>query len=69
MLDAAASGLPIIVSDGIDHDHVVENGLAYRMIDLESLCERLRELENVDRRRDGRAGARKMRERFTWEVP
>jgi glycosyltransferase involved in cell wall biosynthesis len=69
MLDAAACGLPIIVSDRIYQDHVVGNGLAYRMNDLDSLCEQLRALENADTRAKlGRAGARKMRERFTWEA-
>lgn len=68
MLDAAACGIPIIVSDRIYQDHVVGNGLAYRINDLESLCESLRTFEDAElRTRFGRAGAAKMRDRFMWE--
>ncbi|MGH8308683.1 MAG: glycosyltransferase family 4 protein [Steroidobacteraceae bacterium] len=69
MLDAAACGIPIIVSDRIYQDHVTGNGLAYRLNDLSSLIEMLRTLESAEtRRRMGEAGAHKMRERFTWEL-
>lgn len=68
MLDAAACGIPIIVSDRIYQDHVMGNGLAYRINDLDSLCESLRVLENAKVRVEfGRAGAEKMRDRFMWE--
>jgi glycosyltransferase involved in cell wall biosynthesis len=68
MLDAAACGIPIIVSDRIYQDHVVGNGLAYRINDLESLCEALREFEDAEvRAKFGRAGAEKMRDRFMWQ--
>ena len=68
MLDAAACGIPIVVSDRIYQDHVVGNGLAYRINDLESLCETLRALEDPELRAElGRAGAAKMRDRFMWE--
>jgi glycosyltransferase involved in cell wall biosynthesis len=68
MLDAAACGVPIVVSDRIYQDHVTGNGLAYRMNDLESLCDTLRTLDDADTRRAlGSEGARKMHERFTWE--
>jgi glycosyltransferase involved in cell wall biosynthesis len=69
MLDAAACGIPIIVSDRIYQDHVTGNGLAYRMNDLDSLCEKLRMLEDPHlRARLGAAGARKMRDNFSWEL-
>jgi glycosyltransferase involved in cell wall biosynthesis len=68
MLDAAACGIPIIVSDRIYQDHVVGNGLAYRINDLESLCESLRVFEDATvRAKFGRAGAAKMRDRFMWQ--
>jgi glycosyltransferase involved in cell wall biosynthesis len=69
MLDAVACGLPIVVSDRIYQDHVSGNGLAYRMNDLDSLCDALRQLDDRNRRQIlGEIGARKMRERFTWEI-
>jgi glycosyltransferase involved in cell wall biosynthesis len=69
MLDAAACGLPIIVSDRIYQDHVTGNGMAYRMNDLDSLCDALRQLDRPEQRQVlGAMGARKMREQFTWEI-
>lgn len=69
MLDAAACGVPLIVSDRVYQDHVAGNGLAYRLNDLSSLLEKLRTLDDPEqRRRMGEAGARKMREGFTWEL-
>jgi glycosyltransferase involved in cell wall biosynthesis len=68
MLDAAACGIPIIVSDCIYQDHVLGNGLAYRLNDFESLCESLRTFEDAEiRTKFGRVGAAKMRDRFMWE--
>jgi glycosyltransferase involved in cell wall biosynthesis len=67
MLDAAACGIPIIVSDRIYQDHVSGNGVSYKMNDLDSLCEVLRGLENpASRQALGAAGAQKMSERFSW---
>jgi glycosyltransferase involved in cell wall biosynthesis len=69
MLDAAACGLPIVVSDRIYQDHVTGNGLSYRMNDLDSLCEKLRVLEDPQARRVmGEMGARKMHDKFSWEL-
>jgi glycosyltransferase involved in cell wall biosynthesis len=69
MLDAAACGLPLVVSDRIYQDHVTGNGLAYRMNDLTDLCNALRALDDpVKRRLLGSAGANKMRDRFSWEL-
>jgi glycosyltransferase involved in cell wall biosynthesis len=69
MLDAAACGLPLVVSDGIAYrDHVEGNGVVVRMNDLDDLVDHLRRLGDPDeRRRLGSAGARKMAERFSWD--
>jgi len=68
MLDAAACGLPIIVSDGVVYrDHVEGNGLIYRMNDREDLERRLEQLGDSRLRAElGAAGARKMRDKFSW---
>ena len=68
MLDAAACGLPIIISDGVAYrEHVDGNGLVYHMNDLRDLKLKLRELVDPVRRRSlGDAGARKMAWRFSW---
>jgi glycosyltransferase involved in cell wall biosynthesis len=69
MLDAAACGLPLIVSDRIYQDHVTGNGLSYVMGDFENLCEKLRQLYDVECRRVlGENGVRKMLAGFTWEL-
>ena len=69
MLDAAACGTPIIVSDQIYQDHVTGNGLSYAMNDIGSLCDRLKELADPDRRRVlGLNGARKMFDGFSWNL-
>jgi glycosyltransferase involved in cell wall biosynthesis len=69
MLDAAACGLPLVVSDRIYQDHVTGNGIAYRMNDLADLCKALRTLDDpAQRRLLGCAGAKKMRARFSWEM-
>jgi glycosyltransferase involved in cell wall biosynthesis len=68
MLDAAACGLPIVISDGVVYrDHVDGNGLVYRMNDLEDLKAKIRKLADLRLRQDlGGAGALKMVERFSW---
>jgi glycosyltransferase involved in cell wall biosynthesis len=69
MLDAAACGVPIIVSDRIYQDHVTGNGFSYRMNDIDSLCDRLRTLSDVEvRHAMGANAALKMRREFTWEL-
>lgn len=68
MIDAAASGTPIIVNDTIAAVERVEgNGLKYRLGDLADLKRALTELASPESRRIlGEAGARKMEERFSW---
>ena len=70
MLDAAACGLPLIVSDGIGYyDHVEGNGLIYQMNNLPDLIDKLICLENSNVRRSlGKVGADKMSLNFSWEV-
>jgi glycosyltransferase involved in cell wall biosynthesis len=67
MLDAAACGLPLVVSDQIYRDHVEGNGLTYRLNDLQSLVDALLTLEGREMRATlGAAGADKMRSLFSW---
>jgi glycosyltransferase involved in cell wall biosynthesis len=69
MLDAAAAGLPLVVSDGIVYrEHVEGNGLVMRMNDLDDLIRTLLALsEPEERARLGRAGTEKMRRDFSCE--
>jgi glycosyltransferase involved in cell wall biosynthesis len=67
MLDAAACGLPLVVSERIDV-HLDANGLTVRQDDGESLTRALAALADpVARARLGDAGARLMHEAFGWE--
>lgn len=70
MLDAAACGLPLIVSDGIVYrEHVEGNGLVYRMNDVDDLICKLLLLNSKEERRSlGSFGAKKMSEKFSWEL-
>lgn len=70
MLDAAACGVPLIVSDGIVYrDHVDGNGLVYHMNDLQDLIRVLLLLESKEeRQRLGEFGAKKMRDHFGMEL-
>ena len=67
-LDAAAAGLPIILSDQITVlERVAGNGLTYRQGDADDLAERIRSLASPAIRRElGAAGSDKMRARFSW---
>jgi glycosyltransferase involved in cell wall biosynthesis len=69
MLDAAACGVPLIISDGVIYrEHVHGNGLVYHMNDLEDLISKLLELRSPEtRRRLGTYGAEKMVRDFSWE--
>jgi glycosyltransferase involved in cell wall biosynthesis len=68
MLDAAACGLPLIVSDGIVYrDHVCGNGLIYPINNLEKLVDTLIQLSSSQYRSDlGHMGSQKMKMNFNW---
>lgn len=70
MLDAAACGLPLIVSDGIGYlDHVTGNGLVYNMNNLDSLVSTLLHLKDTAyRKRLGIVGSQKMKLSFSWDL-
>jgi glycosyltransferase involved in cell wall biosynthesis len=70
MLDAAASGLPIVVSNRIQAKERVDgNGLTYNENDPQDLIRVLKRLEDaVERLRLGQTGAEKMRQQFSWPV-
>jgi glycosyltransferase involved in cell wall biosynthesis len=69
MLDAAACGIPLIVSDGIVYrEHVNGNGVVYHMNNRQDLFNALLSLQDVNKRKIlGCAGAEKMARYFCWE--
>lgn len=68
MLDAASSGLPLIVSDRMgDVDRIVGNGLTYRESDVVDLACTLRKLHNRNTREIlGAHGREKMLDHYNW---
>ena len=68
MLDAAASGIPIIISDKVlAVERVQGNGVTYKENDVEDLMRALMDLKNVDQRNKlGKVGAEKMRCEYSW---
>lgn len=68
MLDAAASGIPVVVSDRIGEPRRVEgNGLTYQENVVSSLVDVLRRLGSPEERRSkGAVGRRKMLDGFSW---
>jgi glycosyltransferase involved in cell wall biosynthesis len=68
-LDAAACGIPIIISDAVRYrEHVEGNGLVFKFGDIEDLCRQLLRLMDPDMRRQlGSHGAEKMRKGWSWE--
>jgi glycosyltransferase involved in cell wall biosynthesis len=67
MLDAAACGLPVVVSDKIYREHIDGNGAVYETNNLDALVKTLRVFRDpAVRRRLGDVGVRKMREKFDW---
>jgi Glycosyltransferase len=69
MLDAAACGLPIIVSDGIVYrEHIEGNGLIFKINNLNALVHALLMLrDRTERVRLGSFGAKKMASYFSWD--
>lgn len=69
MLDAAACGIPLIISDEVVYrEHVDGNGLVFHKNDLEDLVRKLLELKSRDVRNQlGRRGADKMLQEFSWD--
>jgi glycosyltransferase involved in cell wall biosynthesis len=70
MLDAAACGIPIIISDGVVYrEHVHGNGLVYKMNNLDDMVRTLLKLRDPAVRENlGSAGALKMKTYFSWEA-
>jgi glycosyltransferase involved in cell wall biosynthesis len=69
MLDAAATGLPLVVSDRIYRDHVDGNGVVYLTNDCQDLERALRQLASKETRAAlAREGVRKMRQNFDWAL-
>jgi type III pantothenate kinase len=68
MLDAAASGLPVVVSDATgEPDRVKGNGMLYRENDVDDLARILAMLgDPAERRALGRAGRERMLHGFSW---
>jgi glycosyltransferase involved in cell wall biosynthesis len=69
MLDAAACGIPLIISDGVVYrEHVDGNGLVYCQNDLDDLVSKLLALQSPEMRSKlGKHGADKMVQRFSWD--
>jgi len=68
MLDAASTGLPIIVTDSIGELKRVEgNGYVYKESDTDDLAEKLLNFsDKILRDTMGRKGSNKMRENYSW---
>ena len=68
MLDAAASGLPIIVSDQMgEQKRIIGNGLTYKEDNIDSLVNSLSQLSDVSVRAEmSDIGRKKMIESFSW---
>jgi glycosyltransferase involved in cell wall biosynthesis len=68
-LDAAACGIPVIISDAVRYrEHIDGNGLVFRFGDIDDLCRQLHYLMDPDTRRLlGSRGADKMRTGWSWE--
>ncbi|MCK4786557.1 MAG: glycosyltransferase family 4 protein, partial [Desulfobacteraceae bacterium] len=68
-LDAAACGLPIILSNRVQaRERIDGNGLTYEEGDVFDLTQTIRMLADPNlRRRMGDIGSRKMREHFSWD--
>jgi len=70
MMDAAACGIPVIISDGVIYRKPVDgNGLVYKMNDHANLVESLLSLRDPHYRNQlGTVGASKMKTELSWET-
>ena len=70
MLDALACGLPLVANDTMRAKERLEGtGMAYRLGDVDDLVWKLRALGAAGLRAEmGAEGARRMREKFSWEA-
>lgn len=70
MLDAAASALPIIVSNRVKAIERFEgNGLTYEELSVDDLAKKLLELEDAEQRiKLGQFGNKKIYENYSWEA-
>jgi glycosyltransferase involved in cell wall biosynthesis len=68
MIDAASSGVPLIVSDQIgEPDRARGNGVMYEENDVSSLCAAILGLRDpAERRKLGKFGREKMLRGFSW---
>lgn len=68
MLEAAACGLPLVISNRIQAKERIEgNGLTYAENDPQDLIHTLKKLEDIgERSRLGLAGTQKMNQSFSW---
>jgi glycosyltransferase involved in cell wall biosynthesis len=68
-LDAAACGIPIVISDAVVYrEHVDGNGLVFHQNNLDDLVAKLHELESPKTRSLlGQRGAEKMLQDFSWD--
>lgn len=68
-LDAIACGLPIIISSRVeDKDRIEGNGLSFEHSDFKDLAAKILDLKDPDFRETlGKAGAEKVRKKFSWD--
>jgi len=68
MLDAASSGLPLVVSDKIgEYERVEGNGKVYKEGNMEDLCDVLKSLSSKEtRHKYGQIGRKKMVDNYSW---
>jgi glycosyltransferase involved in cell wall biosynthesis len=68
-LDAAACGLPIIISSSVeDMDRIKDNGLNYKDGDAIDLANKISSLESIDLRKTlGEKGSKKIQEYYSWD--
>ncbi len=68
-LDAAACGLPIIISDKVElRERIEDNGLAYIEGDVDDMADKIVSLNDATTRREmGARGARRILSKYSWD--